>query len=92
MMLFTAELAARKSQGPPSITCLDPGTVNTKMLIQGWGRCGIEIEVGSIKLNLAILKLPAPTLTLAAVFHSLGCLCLLLSFFSWSNPVRALLS
>jgi hypothetical protein len=23
---------------------MDPGTVNTKMLINGWGPCGIEIE------------------------------------------------
>jgi NAD(P)-dependent dehydrogenase (short-subunit alcohol dehydrogenase family) len=24
--------------------CLDPGTVNTKMLLAGWGRIGIEVE------------------------------------------------
>jgi len=24
--------------------CLDPGTVNTKMLLAGWGRCGIDVE------------------------------------------------
>ena len=24
--------------------CLDPGTVNTKMLLAGWGPCGIDVE------------------------------------------------
>jgi len=30
----------------PKIVCisLDPGTVNTKMLLQGWGEIGIDIE------------------------------------------------
>ena len=45
MMLFTTELAKRLGPGPPTVNTLDPGTVNTKMLIAGWGRCGIEIEV-----------------------------------------------
>ncbi|KAH3744259.1 short chain dehydrogenase reductase family [Pelomyxa schiedti] len=26
------------------VNCLDPGTVNTKMLRAGWGSCGIEID------------------------------------------------
>jgi hypothetical protein len=24
--------------------CLDPGTVNTKMLLAGWGPCGIDVR------------------------------------------------
>ena len=47
MMLFTTELAKRLGPGPPTVNTLDPGTVNTKMLVKGWGRCGIEIEVRS---------------------------------------------
>jgi hypothetical protein len=23
---------------------MDPGTVNTKMLLAGWGECGIDVE------------------------------------------------
>lgn len=34
MMMFNTELAARLSP-PPTANCLDPGTVNTKMLLQG---------------------------------------------------------
>jgi NAD(P)-dependent dehydrogenase (short-subunit alcohol dehydrogenase family) len=32
--------------GTDQITCncLDPGTVNTKMLLAGWGPCGIDVE------------------------------------------------
>ena len=48
MMLFTAELAARKEgRGAASINCLDPGTVNTKMLYAGWGPCGMDVKVSS---------------------------------------------
>lgn len=31
----------------------DPGTVNTKMLIAGWGRCGIEVEEADDEFTLA---------------------------------------
>lgn len=34
MMMFNTELATRLSS-PPTANCLDPGTVNTKMLLQG---------------------------------------------------------
>jgi NAD(P)-dependent dehydrogenase (short-subunit alcohol dehydrogenase family) len=27
-----------------TVNCLDPGTVNTKMLLAGWGPCGIDVE------------------------------------------------
>lgn len=42
---FTYDLA-RKLKGHPSgvtVNCLDPGTVNTKMLLAGWGPCGIPV-------------------------------------------------
>mmetsp|Transcript_16131 Transcript_16131/g.26207 ORF Transcript_16131/g.26207 Transcript_16131/m.26207 type:complete len:119 (+) Transcript_16131:1-357(+) len=47
--MLTMEMASRFSQaglGTDRITCncLDPGTVNTKMLLAGWGRCGIDVE------------------------------------------------
>jgi NAD(P)-dependent dehydrogenase (short-subunit alcohol dehydrogenase family) len=47
--MLTIEMAARfqiSGIDTDRITCncLDPGTVNTKMLIAGWGRIGIEVE------------------------------------------------
>ena len=32
---------------------MDPGTVNTKMLIAGWGACGIEVEDATDTFKLA---------------------------------------
>ena len=42
--VFTYELARRLAQAGSPVTCnaLDPGTVNTKMLLAGWGPMGIE--------------------------------------------------
>lgn len=46
MMAFTAKLAKRlQRQGRPTVNCLDPGTVNTKMLFAGWGACGMPVSV-----------------------------------------------
>jgi NAD(P)-dependent dehydrogenase (short-subunit alcohol dehydrogenase family) len=51
--LFDAMLSMEFAQrlqdagfGTDRITCncLDPGTVNTKMLLAGWGPCGIDVE------------------------------------------------
>ena len=45
--MLTMEFAKRlQAHGTERITCncLDPGTVNTKMLLSGWGRIGIEVE------------------------------------------------
>ena len=47
--MLTVEFAERlKAAGlsPEKITCncLDPGTVNTKMLLAGWGSIGIDVE------------------------------------------------
>ena len=46
MQVHTAELAQRGArEGRPWKTlCLDPGTVNTKMLLAGWGLCGIAVR------------------------------------------------
>ena len=35
------------------VNCLDPGTVNTKMLLAGWGPCGIPISSANNQLHLA---------------------------------------
>ena len=32
---------------------MDPGTVNTKMLLAGWGPCGIDIEQATDTFQLA---------------------------------------
>jgi NAD(P)-dependent dehydrogenase (short-subunit alcohol dehydrogenase family) len=47
--MLSAEIATRFTNadiGTDRITCnsLDPGTVNTKMLLAGWGPCGIDVE------------------------------------------------
>ena len=41
MQMFTRELARRSSI--PTLS-LDPGTVNTKMLLAGWGACGVDVR------------------------------------------------
>ena len=35
------------------VNCLDPGTVNTKMLLAGWGRIGIEVGEADNTFKLA---------------------------------------
>jgi len=45
--VFTYQLAGRlagRGAGAPTANCLDPGTVNTKMLLAGWGPCGIPLS------------------------------------------------
>jgi len=47
--MLTIEMAARFQQAGIDVdqitcNCLDPGTVNTKMLLAGWGPCGINVE------------------------------------------------
>lgn len=47
--MLSKEFAVRldaAGYGTDQITCncLDPGTVNTKMLLAGWGPCGIDVE------------------------------------------------
>lgn len=56
--LFTVELANRlqsHSSRMAKIKCLtvDPGTVNTKMLLAGWGACGIPVSRADNTYDLA---------------------------------------
>ena len=51
MICIALELAERYPD--VWINTLDPGDVNTKMLIKGWGRCGIEIEEADNEFWLA---------------------------------------
>ena len=41
---FTKDLSERVKGRGLTANCLDPGTVNTKMLYAGWGPCGISIK------------------------------------------------
>lgn len=41
---FTRDLADVTRSRGVTANCLDPGTVNTKMLYAGWGPCGIDLE------------------------------------------------
>ncbi len=43
--MFTYDLAELLKPKGVIVNCLDPGTVNTKLLIAGWGACGIDIKV-----------------------------------------------
>lgn len=44
-------LTAAKS--PVTVNTLDPGTVNTKMLLAGWGPCGMEVRDANDQFWLA---------------------------------------
>lgn len=46
-MMFTYDLAELMKPKGVTVNCLDPGTVNTKLLIAGWGACGIDIKVST---------------------------------------------
>ena len=43
------------SMAPEETTLInmDPGTVNTKMLLAGWGECGIDVEQATDTFRLA---------------------------------------
>lgn len=53
MQMFNTELAQRLPGPRPTANCLDPGTVNTKMLVAGWGSCGISIKDANDEFFLA---------------------------------------
>jgi len=42
--MISHELALRITPNDSLVLSCDPGTVNTKMLIAGWGKCGIDVE------------------------------------------------
>ncbi|KAL4451580.1 hypothetical protein ABPG75_007242 [Micractinium tetrahymenae] len=52
-ILFTYELADRlRAAGSPlTANCLDPGTVNTKMLFAGWGPIGMRVQDANDEFN-----------------------------------------
>eukprot|EP00899_Mesostigma_viride_P020214 jgi/Mesvir1/28194/Mv04748-RA.1 len=52
-VFFTYELAERLKDEGVTVNCLDPGTVNTKMLLAGWGPCGIPVSAANDEFHLA---------------------------------------
>ena len=53
MAAFSFELSQRiTAEKDALVLCCDPGTVNTKMLLVGWGECGIDISVANDELTL----------------------------------------
>lgn len=52
MALLAQEMAARLQPSECVVSSCDPGTVNTKMLLAGWGECGIRVEVATDEFNL----------------------------------------
>jgi NAD(P)-dependent dehydrogenase (short-subunit alcohol dehydrogenase family) len=54
--MHTMELSERLKTSSTSkhvtVNTLDPGTVNTKMLLAGWGECGIEVEAADNQFEL----------------------------------------
>ena len=53
MAALSYEMSQRLRPEDALVLCCDPGTVNTKMLLSGWGRCGIEVEDATDEYNLA---------------------------------------
>ncbi|KAL0037733.1 hypothetical protein WJX77_009988 [Trebouxia sp. C0004] len=51
-MMFTCDLAEHMKPKGVTVNCLDPGTVNTKMLIAGWGSCGIDVKDANYEYKL----------------------------------------
>ena len=53
--MIAMELNARYGD-PPSlcIHTMDPGTVNTKMLLAGWGRCGIPVAQATRSYHMLV--------------------------------------
>ncbi len=53
MAALNHELAIRISSDDALCNSCDPGTVNTKMLLSGWGRCGIDLEEARTEFDLS---------------------------------------
>ena len=43
IQMLTANMAKQLDPHGVTVSCLDPGTVNTKMLLAGWGKIGVEV-------------------------------------------------
>jgi len=52
-LLFTVKLAKLTSSYNIQCLTMDPGTVNTKMLLAGWGACGIPVKRANNTYKLA---------------------------------------
>ena len=52
-LLFTVQLAKLTSSYNIQCLTMDPGTVNTKMLLAGWGACGIPVKRANNSYKLA---------------------------------------
>ncbi|KAF6261875.1 short-chain dehydrogenase-like protein [Scenedesmus sp. NREL 46B-D3] len=54
-IVFTLKLAdfLKQRGSPVTVNALDPGTVNTKMLLAGWGRIGIDVTSADNTYRLA---------------------------------------
>jgi len=50
MIMFTFYLADRFDESDLLVNCLDPGTINTKLLEKGWGTIGEDVDVGAWNL------------------------------------------
>ncbi len=57
--MHALELAERLKNKMPhaTVNTLDPGTVNTKMLLAGWGPCGIDVSTANDQYQLATNKM-----------------------------------
>ena len=84
--MLTAELAEQAPRLPATL-CLDPGTVNTKMLLAGWGRCGIEVcgallmlsvfeTVAACRLELLLYACAHTTRAIVFCFYTKSMCCL----------------
>ena len=52
-IMYTYEMSALFKDDGITVNCLDPGTVNTKMLLQGWGPRGIGVDEANNEFKLA---------------------------------------
>jgi NAD(P)-dependent dehydrogenase (short-subunit alcohol dehydrogenase family) len=52
MAAISHELGLRITSDEALVQCCDPGTVNTKMLLAGWGYCGIDVEDANDEFEL----------------------------------------
>lgn len=50
--MVAAELSRRCSPSELVVSSCDPGTVNTKMLLAGWDRCGVEVSQANDEFEL----------------------------------------
>lgn len=57
--VFTYVLSDRLQKTGSPVTCnaLDPGTVNTKMLLAGWGPMGIDVSGSRVSCWARLLRL-----------------------------------